>query len=368
MNRRGFDTAPDFGTYSPRFFDSGTAALAAALAVAVRVKPCDSPEVIVPAYGCPSLVAAARFAGATPVFVDLDRARPWLNLGRLANAFSERTVAVVAVDLFGIPERLDAIKRFTRQRNILLIEDSAQYLPPGSNWKGDFVILSFGRGKPVSLLGGGAVLGSRPDLLSALPRPTFFSNGTGFPLKARMYNLLRRPCLYWLPRRMPGLQLGKTHYRPLIALGSLDRRRQKLLAANIARYRLRRGEIALLLRNALTTLPSLVDVAAATDANPRFLTRYPVLLSSRTQRDRALHRLERGGLGATAMYGRPLPDLPGIGRIRVPDLPMAHDFSERLLTLPVHELVTERHVRSMCSILGSVLGDSSESAICEGKC
>ena len=43
----------------------------------------------------------------------------------------------------------------------VLIEDSAQAFPRdggGDFWQGDLVVLSFGRGKPVSLLGGGAVL------------------------------------------------------------------------------------------------------------------------------------------------------------------------------------------------------------------
>ena len=50
---------------------------------------------------------------------------------------------------------------------LVLIEDDAQYLPLDSepaSYCGDLVIHSFGRGKPVSLVGGGALLIRRPAL------------------------------------------------------------------------------------------------------------------------------------------------------------------------------------------------------------
>lgn len=61
-----------FSPYSPRFFDSGTAALAASILVSISKKATPEPEVILPAYGCPDLISAVVYAGAKPVLVDLE--------------------------------------------------------------------------------------------------------------------------------------------------------------------------------------------------------------------------------------------------------------------------------------------------------
>ena len=95
-----------FSPYMPVFYQSGTASLAAAIGAAIRNKPTEKPEVILPAYGCPDLVSAAVFAGAKPVLVDLENDRPWMNLEQLSASINSNTVAVVAVDLLGIPERI----------------------------------------------------------------------------------------------------------------------------------------------------------------------------------------------------------------------------------------------------------------------
>ena len=62
-----------------RFYQSGTAALAAAISAAKLLKNKNYPEVILPAYACPDLVSAAVFAGVKPVLVDLEAERPWLD-------------------------------------------------------------------------------------------------------------------------------------------------------------------------------------------------------------------------------------------------------------------------------------------------
>ena len=65
-----------FSPYSPRFFDSGTSALAASVLVAINVKGASDPEVILPAYGCPDLISAVVFAGKRPVLVPIQADRP----------------------------------------------------------------------------------------------------------------------------------------------------------------------------------------------------------------------------------------------------------------------------------------------------
>ena len=229
-----------FSPYMPFFYNSGTASLAAAIVAAIQNKPVKAPEVILPAYGCPDIVSAAVFAGAKPVLVDLENDRPWMNLEQLSASISSNTVAVIAVDLLGIPERIATILNIVDQADILLIEDSAQAFPLCMEkpfWGGDLVVLSFGRGKPVTLLGGGAVLVRDPVLGKLLPEgASHYDGGRLIRLMAMLYNLMSSPNLYWIPQGLPFLRLGDTRYHPLTAIESMEPARLRLLDRNISEY------------------------------------------------------------------------------------------------------------------------------------
>jgi len=205
-------------------YGAGAQALAAAVTAAIVTKGRQRPEVILPAYACPELVSAILYAGAKPVLADLEPKRPWINLIDLKTKITEHTVAIIAVNLFGIPERFDDLQVIAREADIYLIEDSAQYFPEaksGMAWRGDLVILSFGRGKPVSLLGGGAVLCKDPVLYEALPLVENIKKQQSkrepltYRLKIYAYNALLAPSLYWIPQALPFLELGETKYTPL---------------------------------------------------------------------------------------------------------------------------------------------------------
>ena len=146
------------------FTRSGTEALSLAVRFAIADHSCvDSPEVLMPAYGCPDLVAAVIAQGATPVLVDLaDHQTPFMSIHGVEAAITCNTVAIIAVGFLGLPERLEALADVARANTLLLIEDSAQCFPPKSIEAGcylaDLIVLSFGRGKPINLMGGGALL------------------------------------------------------------------------------------------------------------------------------------------------------------------------------------------------------------------
>jgi dTDP-4-amino-4,6-dideoxygalactose transaminase len=356
-------------TYEPHYFASGTAALAAAITAASRLKPVDAPEVIVPAYGCPDLISAAVFAGVKPVLVDLEADRPWIDLEQLSARISTQTVAIVVVNLFGISERMEQLRPLAEQAEIVLIEDSAQAFPSGKEqdiWTGDLVVLSFGRGKPVSLLGGGAVLcreGAYKALYGLLPcereQPVNAHQQLTFQLKAALYNRMISPRLYWLPQAMPFLHLGETRYRPLTSIKGMDRLRLSMLPANVKVYR----------GNSLKTQEKLVamlgdldlEVCGITDlpnackiAEGRRLLRYPLLVEPGT-RDQLYDELHRFGLGPSLMYPTVLPKISGLGSILQSQgvFPAASSFAERLLTLPTHQQVGQADIAKMRQVLGS---------------
>jgi perosamine synthetase len=101
-----------------------------------------------------SFVSSANcfiFEGATPVFADVDPRTLNMDPAALEAAITERTKAVVAVDMFGFPCELDEIRAICEQRGLVLIEDSAEAL--GAEYKG----------RPIGSHGASGVFGFYPN-------------------------------------------------------------------------------------------------------------------------------------------------------------------------------------------------------------
>jgi perosamine synthetase len=91
-------------------------------------------EVITSPLSFASSANCFLFEGATPVFADVDR-RTWnLDSDAVEAAITERTKAVVAVDMFGYPCELEPLMELCERRGLTLIEDSAEAL--GAEYKG----------------------------------------------------------------------------------------------------------------------------------------------------------------------------------------------------------------------------------------
>ena len=325
-----------------------------------------------PAYGCPDLVSAAVYAGAKPVLVDLEADRPWMDLEQLSRHITPRTIAIVAVDLFGIPERMDRLRDIAKRSDVVLIEDSAQFFPGAQeqpDWSGDLVVLSFGRGKPVSLLGGGALLVRDKELAVHVPEAAKPPQGgvgqrLSFRLKAMLYNQLIKPWLYWIPQQLPFLHLGETRYHPLNNIGAMDVARFSLLPANVMAYRDatmagQRGVAAMLAGLGIAP-EKLVDLPAACEVSgKRRLLRYPLLVDH-SLREALYTNLERKGLGPSRMYPVALPAIPGLASMFSGQgpFPAADAFAARVLTLPVHGRVRAADIGMMRQVFEKTFMDT----------
>lgn len=135
---------------------SGSAALIMALMAAI---PPGRGEVLMPATCCPAVLFATKFAGFSPVIVDV---RPEMlnpSVEDFAGCVTNQTVAIIAVHGFGVPCDLGGIIALAKSRDIRVIEDACLSLTPIScDVPPDATILSFGYDKPISVSGGGGAL------------------------------------------------------------------------------------------------------------------------------------------------------------------------------------------------------------------
>ncbi|MFN3403902.1 MAG: DegT/DnrJ/EryC1/StrS family aminotransferase [Cytophagaceae bacterium] len=112
---------------------SGTAAVQCVLAAA-GIGYGD--EVIVPPFTFIASIEAVLFAGALPVFAEIDE-NLCLSAEGIKRAVSSKTKAVLVVHMCGAAADMDAIQAVCKEHNLILVEDAGQAL--GATYKGKHV-------------------------------------------------------------------------------------------------------------------------------------------------------------------------------------------------------------------------------------
>jgi len=111
------------GTAEAVGVNSGTSALHLAL-LAAGVGHGD--EVITVPFTFVATVAAIEYAGATPIFVDVDETYYTMDPARIEAAITPRTRAIVPVHLYGQSADMDPILQIAERRGLTVIEDACQ--------------------------------------------------------------------------------------------------------------------------------------------------------------------------------------------------------------------------------------------------
>jgi perosamine synthetase len=117
--------AQRFGIEHAVSVNSATSGLCAAMG-AIGIGPGD--EVIVPPYTMSATVMAPIFYGGIPVFGDIEPETFSLDPEAVASKITEKTKAIIAVNLFGHTARLGELKQLAQDHGLFLIEDNAQGL------------------------------------------------------------------------------------------------------------------------------------------------------------------------------------------------------------------------------------------------
>ncbi len=110
---------------------SGTAALDLAIA-ALRIGPGD--EVIMPTFTIISCAAAIVRSGAKPILVDSDPTTWNMNVKAIGDAITSKTVAIMAVHIYGLPVDMDPLIEIADKYGLYVIEDAAELI--GAKYKG----------------------------------------------------------------------------------------------------------------------------------------------------------------------------------------------------------------------------------------
>jgi perosamine synthetase len=295
---------------------SGTAGLHLAVRLA-GIGPGD--EVVTTPFSFVASTNCFLYEGAIPVFADVDPHTLNLDPAAAEAAITDRTRAILAVDIFGYPCELDPLRELAKRHGLVFLEDACQALgaeykgrPLGSH--GHPAVFAFYPNKQMTTGEGGVVVTESEDdwrLLKSLSNQGRGEDGS------------------WLDHERLGY-----NYR-------LDD-----IAAAIGIAQLEKLDLLLELRSGVASryadLLAGVDGAeplAADDADhKRSWFVFPIRLAAGVDRDRVLEELRGAGV-ASKVYLPSIHLQPYMRErfgFREGMFPVSEEVSRRLLALPYH--------------------------------
>lgn len=157
--------AEKFGVKYAITFNSATSALHGALN-AIGIGPGD--EVITSPYTMSASPSSILMTNGVPVFADIETTTFSLDPLAVEKSITPKTKAILSVNIFGHPSKLDSLKKIADENNLILLEDNSQ--SPGIKYKnniagtvGEIGILSLNYHKAIQTGEGGVALTNNAD-------------------------------------------------------------------------------------------------------------------------------------------------------------------------------------------------------------
>jgi perosamine synthetase len=285
------------------------------LAITAGIGPGD--EVITSPY---SFVASANcflYEGGIPVFADLDRRTLNLDPKAVEAAVTERTKAIVAVDIYGYPCELDELRAIADRHGLALIGDSCEALgaeyrgaPIGSH--GTPCVFAFYPNKQITTGEGGMVITHSEE---------------EWHLIRSLRNQGRPEPGGWLEHVRLGFNYRLSDIAAALGIGQLERLNEILAL---------RGKAAKRYEELLGPIDGVELPYVDDETHKRSWFVYVVLFPDSATRERVIATFEREGIG----YNRYLPSIHLQPYMRERFgfqeglCPVAEDVSSRSLALP----------------------------------
>lgn len=310
--------------------NSGTSALHLAL-VAAGIGPGD--EVITVSMTFVATTAAVLYAGAKPVFVDVDPATWTMDPAAIEAAVTARTKAILPVHLHGRMADMGAIMAIAERHGLLVIEDAAQSHGADHDGRragsiGTIGCFSFYPGKNLGAYGEGGAAVTNDAALARRMRALRDWGQEG------KYNHVMPGFNY----RMDGIQGAVLDVKMGYIESWTDARR-----AHATRYNETLGALGIDLG-----LP-------APEGNSRHV--WHVYAVRTTDRDRLAAYLKARGIGTGIHYPIPVHMQPAYSQLgyRQGDLPVSERLSGEFLSLPIYAEMTNDQIDQVVEAVQSAL-------------
>jgi dTDP-4-amino-4,6-dideoxygalactose transaminase len=291
-------------------------------------------EVVLPAVTFPATLNAILHAGALPVLADVIPGKLTLDARSFADVVTPRTRAVIPVQLYGWPCEMDDLLAVAHAHDLVVLEDAAHAI--GATYRGreagglgDAASFSFYVTKNITTGEGGMVTTDRSDLVEQIRTERLH----GIDLDASERD--GPDYVHWEAISI-GWKYNLTDLHAAMGLAQLEK---------LPRFLSRRRTLDARYRRLLRDLPAFECVDGPAEAETAAHL-FPVMLhpgALRIDRDTVLKALLAENIGV-GVHFRALPLHRHVRETlgtKPESMPVSCDASDRLLSLPLHTLMSD---------------------------
>ncbi len=292
---------------------SGTDALLMPM-MALGIGPGD--EVITTAFSFIATAETIVLAGATPIYVDIDRKTFNIDVKKIEQAITPKTKAIMPVSLYGQVADLDEINELAKKHNLFVIEDTAQSY--GAKYK--------------NKKSGACTIAAGTSFYPAKPLGCYGDGGAVFTNDSNLYTVMKEIREHGSEKRYYHTRLGIN--------GRLDTIQCAILLSKLERYDWeveQRNKIADNFSKSfkgLDKVDPLFSTPLVKEGNQSVWAQYTVTITNREAFQKKMQEL---GVPTTVHYPMTMPDQPWYSK----NTPQRHEIShsrwaaQHVISLPM---------------------------------
>ncbi len=319
--------------------NSGTSGLYLCM-LALEIAPGD--EVITTPFTFIASATSIMTAGARPVFVDIDPVSLNIDPAKIESGITEKTKAILPVEVFGNPAGLDSVCEIAQKHNLPIIEDSCEALGSALKGKktgtfGTMSVFGFYPNKQITTGEGGMILTDDDNLAEQC---------------ISLRNQGRGKDAGWLAHEKLGYNYRLSDINCALGIVQLSR---------IDEIKAKRRQVAKWYQEMLADEDRLIIPAEPEQCDMSWFVFVVRLAEGFTteQRDRILRQMQSQNI-QVSNYFAPVHLMPFIAEKfghKPGDFPIAESASARTIALPFHNHLTKDQVAIVCTTLKQLLAE-----------
>ena len=299
-------------------------------------------EVITTPFSFIASINCFLFERAKPVFVDIDRKTLNIDIERIEEKITDKTKAILAVDIFGHPNDMEKISQIADKYNLNVIEDSCESI--GSEYKGikagtmaDGAVFAFYPNKQLTTGEGGMIITDDDNIAN---------------LCKSMRNQGRGDSGLWLDHHRLGYNYRMGEINAALGIAQMKR---------IDEILLKRQNVAAMYNKKLKDIKGVILPYIDSNVTKMSWFVYVIRLEDYLDRKKIMNYLNRYGVTCRP-YFSPIHLQPFIKEqygYQEGDFPITEQISQSTLALPFWNKIDEKEINFTVSVLEKAMKKSS---------
>jgi perosamine synthetase len=294
----------------------------------------DGDEVITPSFSFVASTNCFMMEGAKPVFVDIDPKTLNMNIDAIEEKITNKTKAILAVDVFGQPMDMRKLRKLADKHNLYLIEDSCEAI--GSAYDGvkagslaDAAVFAFYPNKQITTGEGGIIVTNNEEV--AQISESLRSQGraiTGF----------------WLHHERMGYNYRMSELQAALGCVQVDRLDEIIT---------KRQVVADMYNSELSSIKEVTIPYIDPNVTTMSWFVYVIQMDEEIDRDKMMLHLKQNGVGCRP-YFTPIHEQPYMVEkfgFKQEDYPISADIGRRSIALPFHNSITLDEVQYVAKVI-----------------